>query len=66
MFFCDFDETALFCVRIAWISGSIPRQFIEYPVDKISFLSASTRTAPTQNFVGAGGDNRAFSKAYSI
>ncbi|GFG15739.1 vegetative incompatibility protein HET-E-1 [Aspergillus udagawae] len=31
------------------------RNSIEYPVDKISFLSASTRTAPTQNLVGAGG-----------
>ena len=38
----------------------------EYPVDKISFLSASTRTAPTQNLVFAGGDSRALLRAYSI
>ncbi|GFF37660.1 vegetative incompatibility protein HET-E-1 [Aspergillus udagawae] len=35
--------------------GRSPGNSIEYPVDKISFLSASTRTAPTQNLVGAGG-----------
>src|SRR4030088_329934 len=46
--------------------GLSPGSSIEYPVDKIVFLSASTRTAPTQNFVGAGGERRACSRAYSI
>ncbi|RDL30425.1 uncharacterized protein BP5553_10303 [Venustampulla echinocandica] len=31
-----------------------------------TFLSASTRTAPTQNLVGAGGERRACSRAYSM
>ena len=35
-------------------------------MDKISFLSASTRTAPTQNFVDAGGERRAWSRAYDM
>lgn len=43
-----------------------PSSSREYPVDNISFLSASTRTAPTQNLVEDGGKRRAFSRAYSM
>lgn len=39
---------------------------MDHPVDRIWFLSASTSTAPTQNLLGAGGDKRACSRAYSM
>ena len=35
-------------------------------MERMTFSSASTRTAPTQNLVDAGGERRARSRAYSI
>jgi hypothetical protein len=62
----DLDEAAVLGVCVARVAWSVARRSIEYPVDRILFSSASTRTAPTQNLVGAGGERRAHESAYSM